>query len=159
MKKTWFTVAGAAVVVSGVIVAGPVLARLNEPGPASVGAGAAASLGVRPVAVDRPSWAGTKRFMQVENGRVNGSTVTLKVRPAKKVVLGESFETEPIPGPFTEVTVRENARILLLDGESGSADSFVGALGKRTVQQRGEAFDVTFDAAGKVTRVDWLYVP
>jgi len=159
MKKSWVAMAGAAVFVSGVIAAGPILARLNDPGPVGTGAGAASSLGTRPVSVDRSTWAGAKQFMQVESGHVSGGLVTLNVRPAKKVVLGESFETEPIPGPYTEVTVKTNARILLLDGESGTAESFVGDLGKRAAKDRGEAFDITFDASGKVTLVEWLYVP
>jgi len=161
MRKTWLAVLGSAVLVSGVIAAGPTMTRFTGSGTsgAATGVGAGAATDAKPVAVDRTSWAGTKQFMQVQTGRVSGGAAILKVRPAKKVILGESFETAPIPGPYTEVTVPGNARILMLDGESGLPATFVAALGKRTAQQRGEAFDITFDAHGKVTLVEWLYVP
>jgi len=107
----------------------------------------------------KPPWTGTKKFMQVQSGQINGGVVTLTVRPAKKVILGESFETQPLAGPYTEVALGAQARILLLDGESGTAESFVGALGTRTAQQLGEGFDITFDTEGKVALVEWLYTP
>jgi len=126
----------------------------RHPGPpaGAATASAAATNGTR-------RWAGTKQFMQVQSGRVSGGAVTLQVRPAKKVTLGESFETQPIPGPYTTATVPGSARILSLDGESGSPEAFVGTLGTRTAQQRGEAFDITFDATGTITLIEWLYVP
>jgi len=157
MKKTWFAMTGAALLVGGVVAAGPTLARLNESGNASNGAATAAEENL--VADNRVSWAGAKKFMEVRSGRVSNGVVTLKVRPAKKVILGESFETRPIPGPFTEVTVPRTARILMLDGESGTPEVFAAMLGERTAAQRGEAFDITFDAKGKVALVEWLYVP
>jgi len=158
VRKTWLAMMGAAALVSGVVAAGPALARLNDSAPAAPGAAAAAPTEVKPVAADRRSWAGTKQFMQVESAQARGGVVTLKVRPAKKETLGESFETKPIAGPYVAVTVQKNARILLLDGESGTPETFAGALGKRTARQRGEAFDITFAADGKVTLVEWLYV-
>lgn len=157
VKKTWLVTTSAALLVGGVIAAAPALARINDSGPTSTHSSAA--LGEKPVAVDRVSWAGSKRFMQVQSGKVRGGAVTLTVRPAKKVILGESFETRPLPGPYTEVTLVRNARILMLDGESGTPETFVATLGKRTAQQRGEAFDITFDTHGKAALVEWLYVP
>jgi hypothetical protein len=56
------------------------------------------------------------------------------------------------------VVLLPNARILLLDGESGTAESFVGALKQRSASQSHEGFDITFDARGRVSQVDWLYV-
>lgn len=152
-RRRQHTLTGAlgAVVLLGALGTGIALGQKGhtpKPGPAAVS-----------TAVSRPPWSGTKQFMQVQSGQAGGGTVTLKVRPAKKVVVGESFETQPIPGPYSEVTVRADARILSLDGESGAPGSFVDALGRRTAQQRAEAFDVTFDATGEVTLIEWLYAP
>jgi hypothetical protein len=109
-------------------------------------------------AAARPRWAGSTRFMQIDLGSIRGGTVYLQVRPAKKQALGESFETVTVPGPYTDVAVVPNARILLTDGESGTPEAFVGTLEDRTKSQRSEGFDVTFDDKGRVSQVDWLYV-
>jgi len=141
-----------AVVLIGALGAGVVLGPhrvTSNPGPPAGSAAASLSR----------SWSGAKQFMEVQSGQVTGGMVTLKVRPAKKVILGESFETQPIAGPYTDVTVGANARILSLDGESGMPSAFVEALGRRTANERGEGFDITFGADGKVTLVEWLYVP
>jgi len=158
MRRMWLAVTGTALLVGGVIAAGPAMAGLNELGSTTT-AGAASAPHAKPAAVDRKTPAGAKQFMQVQSGRVRGGVVTLKVRPAKKVILGESFETEPIPGPFSEVTLEPNARILMLDGESGAPETFVDILAKRSADQRVEAFDITFDEEGEVSLVEWLYVP
>lgn len=63
-----------------------------------------------------------------------------------------------LPWP-RDLAVVPNARILLVDGESGSPEPFVDDLGKRKPDQRVEGFDITFDAQGRVTQIDWLYVP
>lgn len=162
MKKTWFALTSTALLVTGVVAAGPALARLSEStagtgGPSATEPGAAS----RPASstAAKPRWAGTKQFLEVRSGATRNGVVTLAARPAKKVILGESFETQPIPGPYTDVTLVPNARILLLDGESGTPEAFLEDLRKRPADQRSEAFDLTFNAKGQVTQVEWLYVP
>jgi hypothetical protein len=124
--------------------------RPTEPGPADPGL----------------RWANSTQFMEVRRGTEQAGEIHLEVRPAKKVVLGESFATEVIPGPYFDVTMTATARVLHLDGESGTAEAFLTDLARRdphrpnhvTPDQRQEAFDVTFDSRGRVTRVNWLYV-
>jgi hypothetical protein len=111
-------------------------------------------------------WANSTQFMEIRRGTQQAGETHLEIRPAKKVVLGESFATEVIPGPYYDVTMTATARVLHLDGESGTAEAFLTDLARRdphrhnhvTPDQRQEAFDVTFDRRGRVTRVDWLYV-
>ena len=116
----------------------------------------AGRLDVNTTAGSGRSWAKSTQFMEIRSGQTRDGRVYLKVRPAKKRILGESFETVPVPGPYTEVAVTQNARILHLDGESGTPDAFVLDLRKR--DNRVEGFDLTFDRKGRVTQVDWLYV-
>ncbi|MFI6101890.1 hypothetical protein ACIA8G_40605 [Lentzea sp. NPDC051213] len=112
-----------------------------------------------PPAVKPPSWKNKTEFMQVESGAVRGNTVFLKVRPAKKRILGESFDTVSIPGPYTEVAMATPSRALFLNGESGDPKVLVDDLKKRSASDANAAFDITFDQNGKVTTVEWLYVP
>ena len=165
--KNWYTLAlGAGVLVTAVAVA-PAIARVNHGRTAAPEAPAAAARqsttsddakhnGIGAQADPGRQWAKSKRFMEIQSGRTRDGGVYLKVRPAKKRILGESFETVPVPGPYTEVVVAGNARILHLDGESGTADAFVLDLASR--DNPVEGFDLTFDGRGQVTRVDWLYV-
>jgi hypothetical protein len=115
---------------------------------------------------DGRRWAGSTQFMEIQRGQVRDGRVYLRIRPAKKEILGESFATVTIPGPYTEVTLADNARIVKLDGGTSTPEAFVADLARRDpnrpnhVQpdQRKEGFDVTFDREGRVTRVNWLYV-
>jgi hypothetical protein len=171
MRKIWFAVAGAALLMTGAATAGTAFARVNDlPPPAAEQMGAAAAAAApevkaataartAPKTSNASDWSNSTRFMQVESGSIRNGTVYLKVRPAKKNILGESFETVPVPGPYTEVKLVAHARILLLDGESGSPEAFVDTLADRPADQRDEAFDVIFDGRGHVSQVDWLYVP
>jgi hypothetical protein len=119
------------------------------------------------MAVPKPRWRNSKQFQEVKSGRITeNGLVALWVRPARKEILGESFRTVPVPGPYTEVLLTEHARILLLDGESGSPDTFAQDLAHRKANrpghvspdQRQEGFTLTYDANGRVSQVDWLYV-
>jgi hypothetical protein len=165
MGKNVLAVAGAAVLVAGVIVGGTAFAqtRASHPGPENtstttqVQTGTGAKAQTAAGASARP-WTNKTVFMQVKSGVVRGGTYYLQVRPAKKRILGESFETVSIPGPYTEVAMTAHSRTLLLDGESGSPEVFLIDLKRRTASQADEAFDITFDKKGKVTTVEWLYV-
>ena len=164
MKRNILVAAGAAVLVTGVVAGGVAFAHTRFAKPAPVPAAATVPPSATPPSPPSTqptktgtAWAGSTRFMEIKDGAVRGGTVVLNVRPAKKVPLGESFSTEPIPGPFTEVTMANPSRALLLDGESGSPEVFVDMLKKRTKDQVGEGFNVIFDRQGKVTTVEWLY--
>lgn len=104
-------------------------------------------------------WADSTQFLEVREARTRDGVLLLTVRPARKRVLGESFETVPVPGPYTEVTVHEHARIVTVAGTPRAHEAFPVDLAARTARQRGEAFDVTFDDQGRVFEVEWLYVP
>jgi hypothetical protein len=105
--------------------------------------------------------------MEIKSGALRDGVVHLEVRPAAKKVLGESFETEILPGPYFDAVMTANARVIHLDGESGTAEAFVIDLAERspnrpnhvTPDERQEGFDLTFDGQGRVTQVDWAYVP
>jgi hypothetical protein len=119
-----------------------------------------------PPTPDAPRWTSSTQFMEIQSGQVRDGRVYLKVRPAEKRILGEGFETVTIAGPFSEVALTVDARVLHLDGESGTVEVFVEDLAKRDpnrpdhvqADQRKEGFDLTFDSEGRVTQVDWLYV-
>jgi hypothetical protein len=121
----------------------------------------------RPKVAAKPRWAGSTQFQEVKSGTVRGGRVVLLVRGAKKEQLGEGFRTVPVPGPFFEVTLTAHARILQMDGESGIPETFVTDLARRspnrpnhvTPDERQEGFNLTYDKAGRVTQVEWLYVP
>jgi hypothetical protein len=170
--------AGAALLVTGTVTAGPTFARVIDvrtpataaPGTrdssAVEGAGnpkAAAPTRKTAAPTRAPGttarWRNTTAFMEIRGGAVRNGTVHLTVRPAKKRVLGESFETVPVPGPYTEIATVPHARILYLDGESGSPEVFVDTLKARPAKLRVEGFDVHFNAKGAISQVDWLYVP
>ncbi len=104
-------------------------------------------------------WAGSTQFMEVRSAEVRDGALHLEVRPATRVSLGESFETEPIPGPYTDVACADPCRIRHLDGRSDSRAEFLDGLQNRTQSQRVEAFDITFDGTGAVKLIEWLYVP
>ena len=84
--------------------------------------------------------AGTTQFMEISSGVHRDGSVYLGARLARKEILGESFETVPTPGPYTEVEMpADGSRQLLLNGGSGTAESLVQALGSRTEAQVGRA--------------------
>jgi hypothetical protein len=162
-KDLWLGAASAtlaAAVVGGALVAVPMMVRHTEnraetrttnTGGLSPGSGGTSA------ATAPARWASSTQFMEIRSGQVRNGAVQLEVRPAGKKPLGESFETVPIPGPFSTVTLVEHARILHMDGESGSPEVLVDDLAKRSDRQEG--FTLHFDRAGRVTEVDWEYVP
>lgn len=132
----------------------------SRPAPASTTSRPAATSAVPPAAKSAAGrWARSTQFMQIREARARDGALVLTVRPARKRVLGESFETVSIPGPYTEVTVHEDAQIRTLAGTPRPHGAFSTDLAARTAQQRGEAFNVTFDEQGRAFEVDWLYRP
>ncbi len=128
-------------------------------GPPSASAAPSPSGSPTPSGSGAAQWANSTQFMEVSGSVVRGGQHYLTVRPARKQVLGESFETVPIPGPYTEVELLPGARIRHLDGRSGAVEAFLRALADRPADKRVEAFDLYFDGQGRVIQVDWLYNP
>jgi hypothetical protein len=105
-------------------------------------------------------WAGSEQFLQIDTARVQGDVTYLKVRPAEKEYLGESFETKTIGGPWIEVVMSALAVNAPLGDEiQGDASQLRKELDKRRKDQTDEGFDITFSQNGQVSKVTWLYVP
>lgn len=102
-------------------------------------------------------WAGSTQFLQIKSAREKDDVTYLKVRPAEKEYLGESFETVTTGGPWTEVVVSALGSNIPLRGDPGDADALRTQLAKRLASQVDEGFDITFSENGEVTKVTWLY--
>jgi len=103
-------------------------------------------------------WAGSTQFMQIERARDANGTTFLNVRRAEKEILGESFETVTIEGPWTEVAMSTDAVNVPLKRVGVPVKSLVVALQRRTSSQLKEGFDITFNKQGEIIKVKWLYV-
>ncbi|MFH8703648.1 hypothetical protein [Streptomyces rubrogriseus] len=114
-------------------------------------------------------WAGTKQFVQIDDARTAGGRTYLSVRPAEKKPHPrfEAWVIVPGEGPYTEVSMTEEAQVLLSvplgDAKHPAAyaqDEFVGRLTARPSSDRALlGFDLSFDGQGRVTRVQSLYTP
>ncbi|MBC7269337.1 MAG: hypothetical protein H5T76_11525 [Streptomyces sp.] len=124
---------------------------------------------------DNP-WAGTKQFVTIEKAWTEGGLTRLSVRPAQKKVNTQfdTWEITPGTGAFTTVTMAEDARILLTapvrdDDASGtsrgeplpsSQAEFVTALTRLDpTAAAGVGYDLSFDGAGQVAKLQSLYRP
>ena len=103
-------------------------------------------------------WRG-KQFMQISGFEYQAGDAILFVRPARKEVLGESFETKPIEGPYSQVMLLKDARILTLDGESGTTEAFIKVYANLSRTRQAEGFDLTFNDEGDVVEIEWLFNP
>ncbi|HST83035.1 MAG TPA: hypothetical protein VLL08_14975 [Kineosporiaceae bacterium] len=103
-------------------------------------------------------WAGSTQFLQIKSAREEDGVTYLKVRPAEKEILGESFETVTIGGPWTEVMMSALASNVPLGGDPGDADALRTSLRKRQARSVDEGFDISFFGNGEVNQVIWLYV-
>ena len=103
------------------------------------------------------TWKDSTQFLQIKSARKVGETTYLRVRPAEKEYLGESFETKTIPGPWIEVVMSALANNVPIDAETGDADALRTMLSKRSASQVKEGFDITFAGNGQVSEVTWLY--
>ncbi|MGW2128857.1 hypothetical protein [Streptomyces coelicoflavus] len=114
-------------------------------------------------------WAGTKQFVQIGDARTAGGRTYLSVRPAEKKPHPrfEAWVIVPGEGPYTEVSMAEDAQVLLSvplgDAKHPAAYTraeFVGRLTARPSSDRALlGFDLSFDGQGRVTRVQSLYTP
>jgi hypothetical protein len=104
-------------------------------------------------------WAGNTEFLQIKSARQRGGVTYLKVRPAEKEYLGESFDTITIGGPWTEVVMSALGENVPLRGAPGDADALRTMLAKRRAIEIDEGFDISFFGNGQVSKVTWLYGP
>jgi hypothetical protein len=144
----------------------PPAAQTSTPQPSTTGPAEPSSTPPSSSSSSDTRWVNSKQFMEIRIGQIRNGQLYLEVRPAKKELLGESFETVTIPGPYTEVVLTTNARIWRINGTMDTPEVFLAELARRDPNrpnhaqpdQRKEGFDLTFDGQGRVTRVDWLYV-
>ncbi|MFD5236375.1 hypothetical protein [Streptomyces tendae] len=114
-------------------------------------------------------WAGTKQFVQIDDARTADGRTYLSVRPAQKKPHPqfEAWVIVPGEGPYTEVSMTEDAQVLLSvplgDAKHPAAYAqadFVGRLTARPSSDRALlGYDLSFDGEGRVTRVQSLYTP
>ncbi|MFL9654639.1 hypothetical protein ACJ7VE_13070 [Streptomyces sp. PB17] len=114
-------------------------------------------------------WAGTKQFVQIDDARTADGRTYLSVRPAQKKPHPqfEAWVIVPGEGPYTEVSMAEDAQVLLSvplgDAKhpaSYAQADFVGRLTARPSSDRALlGYDLSFDGEGRVTRVQSLYTP
>ncbi|MFD5655296.1 hypothetical protein [Streptomyces sp. NPDC127039] len=142
--------------------------------PASVTSAAPAPSPDRTAPSSAPSataarWAGTKQFVQIDDARTGDGRTYLSVRPAEKKPHPrfEAWMIVPGEGPYTEVSMTEDAQVLLSvplgDAKHPAAyaqDEFVDRLTARPSSDRAVlGYDLSFDGRGRVTRVQSLYTP
>ncbi|MFD7059828.1 hypothetical protein [Streptomyces sp. NPDC059906] len=114
-------------------------------------------------------WAGTKQFVQIDDARTGDGRTYLSVRLAEKKPHPrfEAWVIVPGEGPYTEVSMTEDAQVLLSvplgDAKHPAAyaqDEFVDRLTARPSSDRAVlGYDLSFDGQGRVTRVQSLYTP
>ncbi|WP_282087200.1 hypothetical protein [Streptomyces tendae] len=130
--------------------------------------GATAPAGTKPSGT-AARWAGTKQFVQIDDARTADGRTHLSVRPAQKKPHPqfEAWVIVPGEGPYTEVSMTEDAQVLLSvplgDAKhpaSYAQADFVGRLTARPSSDRALlGYDLSFDGEGRVTRVQSLYTP
>ncbi|MFF3562167.1 hypothetical protein ACFYXS_19215 [Streptomyces sp. NPDC002574] len=119
---------------------------------------------------DAARWAGTKQFVQMQNAWTTGGRTYLSVRSARKQAATgpiEAWEIVPGRGPYTTVPLAADGRLLLsvpLGDDSVpasySAAEFVKRLRAQSPSFReGLGYDLSFDAQGRVVRLQSLYTP
>ncbi|KUO19712.1 hypothetical protein [Streptomyces dysideae] len=114
-------------------------------------------------------WAGTKQFVQIEDARTGDGQTYLSVRPAQKKAHTqfEAWVIVPGEGPYTEVPMAEDAKVLLSvplgdekHASSYSQAEFVSRLTAQSSSARSlVGYDLSFDGEGRVTRLQSLYTP
>lgn len=116
-----------------------------------------------PDATPGGQWADSRPFMEISSGASRDGTVFLKVRPATKNHLGESWETIPGTGPFVEVATAADARAIRVRsdqrGPTSTMERLVRDLRERDPDDVAEGFEVTFSAFGIVQQVEWQFNP
>jgi hypothetical protein len=112
-------------------------------------------------------WAGTKQFVQIDDARTSDGRTYLSVRPAQKKAHTqfEAWVIVPGEGPYTEVRMAEDAKVLLSvplgdekHASSYSQAEFVSRLTAQSSSARSLlGYDLSFDGEGRVTRLQSLY--
>ncbi|MFD6279216.1 hypothetical protein ACFWFI_27175 [Streptomyces sp. NPDC060209] len=112
-------------------------------------------------------WAGTKQFVQIDDARTGDGRTYLSVRPAQKKAHAqfEAWVIVPGEGPYTEVRMAEDAKVLLSvplgDGKHASSYSQAEFVSRLTAQSSSArsllGYDLSFDGEGRVTRLQSLY--
>ncbi|MFG2514600.1 hypothetical protein [Streptomyces sp. NPDC048584] len=138
--------------------------------PATSAAPSATAAGADPVTAPATTapWAGTKQFVQIKSARTGDGRTYLSVRPAQKKAHPqfEAWVIIPGKGAYTEVPMTEDATILLSvplgDGKHPASYSQAEFVTRLTAQSSSPAlvgYDLSFDAEGRVTRLQSLYTP
>ncbi|WP_254394559.1 hypothetical protein [Streptomyces sp. AC512_CC834] len=112
-------------------------------------------------------WAGTKQFVQIDDARTGDDGTYLSVRPAQKKPHPqfEAWVIVPGEGPYTEVRMAEDAKVLLSvplgDGKHAASYSQAEFVSRLTAQSSSArplvGYDLSFDGKGRVTRLQSLY--
>ncbi|MCZ7416822.1 MULTISPECIES: hypothetical protein [unclassified Streptomyces] len=151
----------------------------TDPGPvAATDTAPAGGEGSRdtPASAGTSPWAGTKQFVTIDKAWTEGGVTRLSVRVAQKKVNTrfDTWEITPGTGPFTTVALAEDARALLTapvrgDGAPGASQAeplpfsqaeFVTLFGQLDPRlSAGIGYDLSFDGAGRVVRLQSLYTP
>ncbi len=142
--------------------------RLDETAPTTAPAGGTDPDGT-PSSTSAAPWAGTKQFVQIEDARTSDGRTYLSVRPAQKKAHTqfEAWVIVPGEGPYTEVRMAEDAKVLLSvplgDGKHASSYSQAEFVSRLTAQPSTArsllGYDLSFDGEGRVTRLQSLYTP
>ncbi|MFH9613250.1 hypothetical protein ACH4MM_05735 [Streptomyces pratensis] len=114
-------------------------------------------------------WSGTKQFVQIEDARTSDGRTYLSVRPAQKKAHAqfEAWVIVPGEGPYTEVSMAEDAKVLLSvplgDAKHPASYSQAEFVDRLTAQSSSPrlllGYDLSFDGEGRVTRLQSLYTP
>ncbi len=141
-------------------------ASADETAPTTAPAGGTDPDGT-PSSTSAAPWAGTKQFVQIEDARTSDGRTYLSVRPAQKKAHTqfEAWVIVPGEGPYTEVRMAEDAKVLLSvplgDGKHASSYSQAEFVSRLTAQPSTArsllGYDLSFDGEGRVTRLQSLY--
>ncbi|WP_030870618.1 hypothetical protein [Streptomyces violaceoruber] len=141
----------------------------EAPAPSPDGTAPSTSPSATAASATEARWAGTKQFVQIDDARTGDGRTYLSVRPAEKKPHPqfEAWVIVPGGGPYTEVSMTEDAQVLLSvplgDAKHPAAyaqDEFVSRLTARPSSDRALlGYDLSFDGQGRVTRVQSLYTP
>ncbi|MBQ0952681.1 hypothetical protein [Streptomyces sp. RK76] len=141
----------------------------EAPAPSPDGTAPSTSPSATAASATAARWAGTKQFVQIDDARTGDGRTYLSVRPAEKKPHPqfEAWVIVPGKGPYTEVSMTEDAQVLLSvplgDAKHPAAyaqDEFVSRLTARPSSDRALlGYDLSFDGQGRVTRVQSLYTP
>ncbi|MDG9722161.1 MULTISPECIES: hypothetical protein [unclassified Streptomyces] len=161
--------------------AAPTAAAVTDTAPAGGGGTATPSDGGEgsrnaQASTSRTPWAGTKQFVTIDRAWTEDGLTRLSVRPAQKKVNTrfDTWEIIPGTGSFTTVTMAEDARVLLttpVRGEDASGGGraeplpfsqaeFVSLLKQMDATlSAGVGYDLSFDGAGQVVKLQSLFRP